>query len=250
MKRLAGRAGKLDSRIAAWSSLLWFYVRSSKWFTLMLALALAALWTAACFVGGYYYSQRDFNQLMAGFEQMSRRYNLPYEGVTWAARFSALQRRTEVSDKAVEEIKRYLYEKNEQLKELEEHLYFYRTVIAPEDEEKGLAVFSVNLRRSEDAQAYPVEVVLRNHHSKKGAVKGRIKILVEGEAEARGPALVRDDLLEGEIRFSFKYFQRLNGILRLPERFSPRRLSVVIAADRFEETAETYAWAALLERGR
>ncbi len=245
MKPFPDKDTKLNPRIAAWSSLLWFYARSNKVFMRTFIASVMALCAGAFFAGGYYYSQYHFEELMAGFEQLSERYNLPYEGMSWAARFSAVQLRTEVANKTVEQIKEYLHEKDQQIKELEEHLYFYRTVIAPEDEEKALSIFSVNLQWAAERRVYPIEVVLRNHRSKKGTVKGGIKVLVEGAVEPQGAMLVRDDLLEGEIKFSFKYFQRLKGTLRLPGSFSPNQLSVVVKADKVKGVKETYAWAEL-----
>lgn len=217
-----------------------------------LAAFVVVSWTAAFFAGGYHYSQRHFENLMQGFERMSKRYNLPYEGVDWTARFSALQRWVEVENKAADEMKEYLYERDQKIKELEEHLYFYRTVIAPEEGGKDLSIFSINVSRAEEERAYPIEVVLRNHDTKKGAVKGSVKVLVEGErglpGEVPGMAVVRDDLLKDELKFSFRYFQRLKGVLRLPERFNPSRLSVVVSSKKFEGIKETYAWTALLAK--
>ncbi len=248
MKRLASKGAYLKFQIAAWPSLVWFYIRSSKLFTRALAALIVVSWTAAFFAGGYFYSQHRFDDLMGDFEQMSKRYNLPYEGVDWPARFSALQRWVEVEDKAAEKMKEYLYEKDRRIKELEEHLYFYRTVVAPEEGGKDLSIFSVNVGRSEEERVYPIEVILRNHDTKKGAVKGSVKILVEGETGLPGIALVRDDLLKDELKFSFKYFQRLKGVLRLPARFNPSRLSVVVDSRKSKPVKETYAWAALLAK--
>ncbi len=245
MKQLADKVGRLGFRISAWSSLFWFYARSGRLFAFVLSLLGAALFAAAFFTGGYYYSQRDFDRLMAGFDQVSQRYNLPSDGITWAARFSAVRRHVEVADKAVEEMKQYLYQRDQEIKELEEHLYFYRTVIAPEDEKKDLAIFSVSLQSAPGERAYLLEVVLRNHHSKKGIVKGRVKVLVEGRAGSRGTMLVRDDLIEEEIKFSFRYFQRVRGTLRLPEGFGPSRLSVVADSNKFKSVKETYTWSDL-----
>ena len=246
MKRLSDGIAKIHARVATWVSLLWFYVRSHALFMRVVAVTLAILMAAAFFAGGYFYSQRHFDRLMAGFERVSERYQLPYEGVSWEARFSALQRYIEVADEAADEIKRYLYEKDQKINELEEQLYFYRTVIAPEDEKKDLTVFSVRLRQGEQAQTYSVQVVLRNHRSKKGAVKGRVRVLVEGEFAPQGVVAVRDDLLVDKISFSFKYFQRLQGVLRLPEDFSPDRLSVVVDSNKYGDIEETYSWEALL----
>lgn len=246
MNRLAAKGAVFKSQIATWSSLIWFYIRSSKLFAGTVAVIVVVSWTAAFFAGGYLYSQHRFGDLMGGFEQMSKRYNLPYEGIDWTARFSALQRWVEVESEATDRMKEYLHERDRQIKELEEQLYFYRTVVAPEEGGKDLSIFSVSVGRAEEARVYPVEVVLRNHDTKKGAVKGSIKVLVEGEAGLSGTAVVRDDLLKDELKFSFRYFQRVKGSLRLPERFKPSRLSVVVSSKKSEDIKETYAWAALL----
>ena len=206
-------------------------------------VSVAALWGAMLFAGGYFYSQWSFDELMTDFEQVSERYKLPYEGVSWSARFSALQRYIEISDNASDEVKHYLYEKDQKINALEEQLYFYRTVIAPEDEQKDLTIFSVQLKEREQTRTYPVEIVLRNHRSKKGAVKGHIRVLVEGQ---QGTTQLRDDLLVDKIQFSFKYFQRLKGVLELPKNFHPDRLIVVVDSNKFKDIKETYAWETLL----
>ena len=234
------------SQLVAWSSLLWFYLRSRPFFTRVLWLSVAVLWTASWFIGGYVYSRHHFDGLMSGFEPLSERYNLPYQGVSWAARFSALQRYVEISDQTKEEMKLYLYEKEEKISELEEQLYFYRTVIAPEDSDKGLSIFSLQLEQVKASGAYSFQVVLRNHQSKQGTVKGRIKVSIDGEHIPAGGRMVRDNLLVDEMKFSFRYFQRLKGLLHLPEQFIPRQVSVMVDSNKFQDVEKTYAWNELI----
>ena len=245
-----GNFSRFNDQLVTWLNIFWVSIFSSRRFMLMFIILCITVWTFIAFTVGYYYSQHSLEKTMIAFEQMSKRYNLPYERLSWDSRFSALQRWVNVSDKASEEMKRLLYEKNQSIKELEEHLYFFRSVVAPEEKRETLSIFSVNLQRLEEENAYQIEVVLRNDTSKKEAVKGIVKVLIKGSVNPQAMALVRADLLDEDIRFSFKYFQRLKGILRLPESFKPDRLSVVIDSNKFDDIEEIYAWEGLLEKSR
>ena len=143
-------------------------------------------------------------------------------------------------------MRQHLYEKEQMIEELQEQLYFYRAVIAPEDGNTDLSIFSVSLQPIEKRRMYSLELVLRSHAVNKGAMKGRVDVSVEGTAIAENKELMRDDLLVAELHFSFKYFQRLKGLLRLPDGFVPQRLNISVESGRSKGFENIYDWNGLI----
>lgn len=230
-----------------WPKLVWLRFRSSRYFLSIGLAMLAAAWTALVFAGGYYYSYQPFRGAELLFERISDRYGLPREGLDWRARFYALQSWIDVADRTHDQMKQQLYDKDQTIRELEEQLYLYRSVTAPEENAHGLSIFSVKLQRSADSRSYPIEVILRNHSVEESEVRGHIKVVVEGVSGSPGEKPVREDLLDGgRLPFSFRYFQRLRGLLQLPDDFVPHRLSIAVSgADRYKGFESTYDWEGL-----
>ena len=55
-----------------------------------------------------------------------------------------------------------------------------------------------------------------------------------------------DDFYTGDSRFAFKYFQRLKGVISLPENFFPVKMDVTILPSNDQQIEKTWYWGDLL----
>ncbi len=157
-----------------------------------------------------------------------------------------LEREITMLNQKIGHIKNQLKENISHQKELQEQIYFYKSVIAPEElNKKGVSVFLVQvLKPVRSKNSYPIEIVLRKHNTQGLVSSGRIEVSVEGqyihtlEDSTYAPKVLQFKSLD----FSFKYFQRVVGEIDIPTGFVPQSLYLTVVAKKSEPIVERYTW--------
>ena len=73
-----------------------------------------------------------------------------------------------------------------------------------------------------------------------------MSLFLRGRQDDEEKTLDASAVLDGEGRLSFKYFQRFNGNLKLPEGFEPWLLLVRVTSKKHGQVEKTYRWDELL----
>ncbi len=142
-----------------------------------------------------------------------------------------LQRSTQIDVQAAEQIKKTLYEKELEILKLTEELVFYRSLLAPEKASLGLEVRDFSLRVSPREGEFYYDFLLTQSSKSKRIAKGSVTFVVDGKQAGTMRRLELDDIgaATGEsLKYSFKYFQRLNGVFELPENFEPQQILIEV----------------------
>jgi len=145
------------------------------------------------------------------------------------ARVAVLERETEVVRKANRLLREEEAARQAETNRLQAELDFYSRLAGTGGEQTGLAVYQVELTRTESPQVFRFILTLTQNIRRASIVSGKASLDVEGTMENRPVTLYWAQLTEGTVidnTFRFKYFQQLEGYLTLPESFSPDRLVV------------------------
>ncbi|WP_141096217.1 DUF6776 family protein [Lacimicrobium sp. SS2-24] len=113
---------------------------------------------------------------------------------------------------------------------LRQELAFYKKIMAPELEEQGVVIDSVDIEASNSEGYYRFALVLMQKNQHKGMVQGNVSLQLSGTVNGETRQLDIRTLMDEsaqELDFNFKYFEVLSGTFRLPEGFVPQRLNVV-----------------------
>ena len=161
-----------------------------------------------------------------------------------------LTRSTQVELQAAEQIKQTLREKEMEILKLTEELVFYRNLLAPEKLKVGVEVRDFNLRAAGHSEYYYDFLLTQSSHSKRVA-KGKVNLSIDGKKDG---VMHRIELLDiasatgDTMKYSFKYFQRLNGAFELPNNFQPKNLLVEVKpeAKSKEPIQISYSWNELI----
>lgn len=161
-----------------------------------------------------------------------------------------LTRSTEVELQAAEEIKKTLREKDMEILKLTEEVVFYRSLLAPEQVSVGIEVRDFSLRAAGQKEYYYDFLLTQSSRSKRVA-KGKVNLTLDGK---RDDVMHRIELLDIEsaannaMKYSFKYFQRLNGAFELPNNFEPEKLMLEVKpeAESKEPIQISYSWNELI----
>jgi hypothetical protein len=115
-------------------------------------------------------------------------------------------------------------------KELRTQLAFYQQVMAPELKEQGFLIDGFNIEPALSDNSYRFELVLMQQNKTKNTLKGNLKVTLIGSENGKAKQYTIDSMLSDQeqksLTFSFKYFQVIDGEMRLPEGFQPEQVSV------------------------
>lgn len=115
-------------------------------------------------------------------------------------------------------------------KDLRTQLAFYQQVMAPELNEQGFLIEGFNIEPAISDNSYRFELVLMQQNKTKNTLKGNLKVTLIGSENGKAKQYEIDSLLSDQgqksLTFSFKYFQVIDGEIRLPEEFQPEQVSV------------------------
>jgi hypothetical protein len=115
-------------------------------------------------------------------------------------------------------------------KGLRTQLAFYQQVMAPELDEQGFLIEGFDLESALSDNSFRFELVLMQQNKTKNILKGDLAVTLIGSENGKAKQYLIDALLSTQgqkgLTFSFKYFQMIEGEIRLPENFQPEQVSV------------------------
>lgn len=137
----------------------------------------------------------------------------------------------QVDRQANEEIRQEVINLKEQIAQLQEENTFYRGLMAPTKNKRGLAFGAVELSQSERARTYNYKVVLQQLATNHQLLNGSLYYKVVGKTlgqDVNYPLNQLSPQINTElIKLRFKYFQTIEGELTLPEGFEPMAIELV-----------------------
>jgi len=115
-------------------------------------------------------------------------------------------------------------------KDLRTQLAFYQQVMAPELSEQGFLIEGFNLEPALSDNSYRFKLVLMQQNKTKNTLKGNLKVVLIGSEKGKAKQYSINPMLsdkeQRKLTFSFKYFQVIDGEIKLPEGFRPEQVSV------------------------
>ncbi len=141
-----------------------------------------------------------------------------------------LQRAAQIEKQAYSELDNNLKLLQGEILELKAELAFYRGIVSPREAERGLRLQSFSLEPN-GRRSYRYKVVLTQVLKNDRQVRGQVILRVEGLQDGQPKTLDISALSENsvkELNYRFKYFQKLEGDVRLPKKFRPLRATLQI----------------------
>ena len=163
-----------------------------------------------------------------------------------------LNRESQVDVKTHEHGQQILREMQLEIQKQQEELAFYRKLLTPKETQSGVDVKDFSVRVSVNEGEYYYDFLLMQNNPSKKLAKGKINISIDG---MQGDMMKRIDI-SGEattgsdsVAYSFMYFQRYNGVFKLPENFHPEvmHLSVTPSSKSMKKFKNDYSWQELIK---
>ena len=168
-------------------------------------------------------------------------------------RTTMLKRNSRIDDDASEQVKDTLAQAQDEVLELKKELSFYKSIVAPEQGGRSIAIQTIQLKKNESGDyQYKVMVSQRGRNDKlaRGTISLRIKGTKKGKAVTYSLSDVTKDVKE-PMKFGFKYFQNFEGVMNLPAAFQPDSLHVKVSPStaKIKAIDEQYVWSDLTAGG-
>lgn len=212
---------------------------------LVLSVLLISGWTL--FDYGRYlagYDSRDSENEIEGLlqtqEHLEKRIELLREDK------AVLQRAAQIERKAYNELDTTLKVLQAEILEHKEELAFYRGIVSPKDSSFGLYLQNFFLTQNGDTRSYRYKVVLTQVLKNSRLISGKVKLQFDGLLDGSAKVLELKAITAKKVKdlkYRFKYFQNIEGMVEFPEGFKLLRVNVQILPrgrqrDMIEKTIE------------
>lgn len=143
-----------------------------------------------------------------------------------------LDRSSQIDRQAAQEVQNELGALQEELHAARDEIEFYRGIVAPGDGKPGLRIHRFTLSAGTQPGEFDYDLVLtqlkKNDRHVSGRVGWKISGKREGESEELDLAAVTETGTE-YLDFRFRYFQRLTGVISLPDGFQAEEVTLSIS---------------------
>lgn len=123
-------------------------------------------------------------------------------------------------------------------KDLRTQLAFYQQVMAPELNEQGFLIDGFNLEPALSDNSYRFQLVLMQQNKTNNTLRGNLNVTLIGSEKGKAKQYAMNSMLFDQKRkkltFGFKYFQVIDGEIKLPVGFQPEQVSVHAAIFQFK----------------
>jgi len=157
---------------------------------------------------------------------------------------------SDVDRKATEQVRGEVVDLSDTIAELEKDNTFYRDLMRPESDGQGVSVDVPSIVAvSGIPNTHDYKMVVKQQSANRSQVVGYLEFTLVGvNAEGKSKSFYLSQLSSTvkseKIKLNFKYFQRLEGQLILPESFTPERIELKIVSLKPRKTLieKTFNW--------
>ncbi len=215
---------------------------------LLLLLAAALLWGA--FELGYMQSEDDIIKAKGGRKSLLVQQSvLKKKNTELNKEILHLERQYQLEQKSCQHIQSSINKDQQKISDLEKELAFYKGITLPAKGRESIYLQSLEIRPyrrnsipsdiglipgSQEKQ-YQYKFIIAQKSKKRTYTKGTIKILIKGKKDNKTIELplfsLRVSAKENKdkaFKYSFKYFQKFNGIMHLPIGMTPHSVDIII----------------------
>ncbi|QQD25144.1 hypothetical protein GJQ55_11995 [Venatoribacter cucullus] len=221
----------------------WERFRRAVYFLLLIALV-----GVGGYYGGLYDSMSRIQQLTLERDSLSSELQAAERSIaSFTQRVNVLEKGGEVDRKATEGIRQTVKELKAQISTLEEEVSFYKGIMAPSSNDRGLRVSKIDIAALENVGSFRYSIMLTQVADNSSYISGLAAVNFVGLRNGERVILPLRDLdssvTDLGVKFRFRYFQEISGELQLPEQFVPEQVQVVLQstggkAQRVEQTID------------
>ena len=205
---------------------------ASRWKWVLLVLVLLLVTAAGCFVAGYYQGIREKLHVLDEREALQQQTsNLEQEASQLREQVAIHKHGSELERQASEWVRKENIQLQNRVSELEEAVAFYKSIMAPRNNDKGLRIERLELASTVNKRRFRYKVVMTQVANNSSYISGQVTMNllgVQGGGKQSIPfAELSAQREEGGVPFRFRYFQNVTGEIVIPVDFVPEQIEVI-----------------------
>ncbi len=215
-------------------------------------ILLFGTWLGVLIIAIVFY---EFGRYQAGYHRIEvaaerERMQVQIEDLTktnlqLSGQLTIAERSQAIDSEAYGVVRTDLKELQEEILELREEVEFYRGIVSPLERQAGLNIQTFKLDPAGEESLYHFELVMSQMLKNDRFVKGVVKLHLQGVQEGEPQTLNFKEISPNDSvgrDFRFRYFQRMEGDIRLPENFLPRNVLVEMVPQGRKAISKSFPW--------
>ncbi len=174
-------------------------------------------------------SAPDFKAVIA--QQRKRIEDLTGERDALLEKTAALEQAGLIDREAMRQVKKQLADYQEERAKIEEELTFLRSMVVDKETRNGIQIREFKLERAGAKGVYRYRFAITRSDKGSDMATGSIFIAVDGLRDGQPKWLPLRDITDDNtemVLMRFKQFQDVEGVIRLPDSFKPKKMIVEI----------------------
>ncbi|WP_111497955.1 MULTISPECIES: DUF6776 family protein [Marinobacter] len=165
-----------------------------------------------------------------------------------------LERGRKIDQQALTQARHTISRLEDRLVAVNSDLTFYKNIMAPSESAMGLQIQRFELEPRRGDERYRFKLVLTQVGENSSYIAGLVAVNVVGQRGGEREVIalrdLSDDIENLGIRFRYRYFQDVEGVMTLPEGFEPLEIQVVAKAEgrKATKSERTFDWQSLTEK--
>jgi len=232
----------------------------SVWKTRLMPVLVIVLFmtTIAAYVLGKYRAEVEGQQAIEALDVLESDFSAieqENEKLNQSLEFEKAKnsRDLQIKRQAYDEVAQTLTSSSREIASLRENIRFYESIIEGDEKKQGMQIKTVSLQSDGTVGNYRYRVIIVNSDYGKNKSKGRLLIEVEGLMDGELKTIKVPSGSDGkDTQLLFKHFQRVDGLLTIPDGFLHQRLHLTarLSGKNTEKNEKWYNWRILLNKGQ
>ena len=159
-----------------------------------------------------------------------------------------LQQAGMVDAEALSSVQETILNLREQISQLQEDVLFYKQILSPDNEETGLVIGQLDLIAADVADEIRYKLELKQQGNNENVINGHVNVNVLGMQNGSEVSIplrtLSDETTVLDIKLQFRYFQNIEGVMRLPSEFTPQKVQIIAVAegDNGKTVQKSFGW--------
>ncbi|MEE9493107.1 MAG: DUF6776 family protein [Gammaproteobacteria bacterium] len=169
------------------------------------------------------------------------------ERKTVQQKLAVYERSEQIDVEAKQNVRQEMATLQSEILDLRKEIELYRGIFSPKDNTPGLRVQNLEIEQADLPNRYHFVLTLTQVIKNSRKISGTVHLEVLGDEDGHSALLIFRELGQGEkksLKFGFRYFQHVNGEIRLPRHFQPRliRVKVKLSGKKSKVIEREYVW--------
>ncbi|AUM12091.1 DUF6776 family protein [Ketobacter alkanivorans] len=202
------------------------------WKRLLMSSLVLFLVAGGFFIAGYYQGIREKIHVLDERAELRLETEQLKQDVSQLQEQAAIHKHgSELERQASERVRKENISLQNRVSELEEAVSFYKGIMAPRKNDKGLRIERLELSSTVNKRRFKYKVVMTQVADNSSYISGSVSLNLVGVRQGVKESIPFEQLSQEQsssgIPFKFRYFQNVDGEIVVPDEFVPEQIEVI-----------------------